>query len=154
ALQATLQVLIGPEAGRRIHLKSGQVARFGRTEWADFAFPYDRAMADVHFAIETGDDAVTLADVSKGKGVLVDGQKVETCVLRSGQRIAAGGLVFGVGTEALFGTSATGTGPITPIAQPPAAAPVELARKVSAKVDLSDSAKGLLDDEIGVLPYL
>jgi NAD-dependent dihydropyrimidine dehydrogenase PreA subunit len=30
-VQATLQILTGPETGRNIYLKSGQVARFGRT---------------------------------------------------------------------------------------------------------------------------
>src|SRR5262249_42910351 len=126
-VQAMLQILAGPESGRRIYLKNDQVARFGRTAWSDFAFPYDPDLADVHFSIETTDDAVKLTDLSQGVGVQVDGQKMAECRLRSGQKIQAGSLTFVLATERLFESSASGNGPVA-VARPPepAAPPSEL----------------------------
>lgn len=152
-MQATLQILTGPETNRNIYLKSGQVARFGRTEWSDFAFPYDHRLADVHFSIETTDDAVTLVDLSEGKGVLVDGQQSPQCRLRSGQKIKAGSMVFVVATEQLFATS--GTGPVAVALQTaPAAPPRDMARSLCESANLSESALGLLDDAVEILPFI
>ncbi len=151
-MQATLLIQTGPEAGRRIYLKSGQLARFGRTEWCDFAFPYDRHLADIHFSIETSDDAVTLIDLSEGKGVQIDGEKQETCQLRSGQKIRAGNMIFVIATELLFETG--DTGPIAVARTGPAGPPPQLARKICESAELSETAQGLLDDSIEVLPYI
>jgi hypothetical protein len=151
-VQATLQILAGPETGRRIFLKSGQVASFGRTEWSDFSFPYDHRLADVHFSIETTDDAVTLADLSQGQGVQVDGEKMTTCQLRSGQKIKAGNMTFAVGTELLFETS--GAGPVSVGPRTEQAAPLESARKVCESIELSEPAGEILDDTIEVLPFI
>jgi hypothetical protein len=152
-VQATFQILTGPETGRLIHLKSGQVARFGRTEWSDFAFPYDHRLADVHFSVETTDDGVTLVDLSDGKGVHVDGEKTTSSPLHSGQKIKAGSMIFAITTELLFETS--GAGPIAVARQtgpaPPAA---QLARKICETIDLAEPARELLDDVIEVLPFI
>ena len=152
-MQATLQILTGPETGRTIYLKSGQVARFGRTEWSDFAFPYDHRLADVHFSIETTEDGVILVDLSDGHGVQVDGEKATNFALRSGQKIKAGNLIFTIAAELLFETS--GAGPVA-VASPQAPAPAkaELASDICQTVDLSEQAQGLLDDTIEVVPYV
>lgn len=152
-MQAMLQILTGPESGRRIYLKTGQMASFGRTEWSDFAFSYDQRLADVHFSIETNDDTVTLVDTSDGKGVVVDGQKVTKCKLISGQKIKAGSLVFEVTTELLFETS--GSGPVA-VAQKQAAVPIptELAIRVCEDLELSDAATELLDQTTEVLTFV
>ena len=152
-MQAILQILTGPETGRKIHLKSGQMARFGRTEWCDFAFPYDLQLADVHFSIETGVNTVTLADLSSGNGLLVDGKIVTTCSLKSGQKFKAGNMVFAVTTELLFETS--GAGPVSVNQQKPGAPPpAELASPICESIELSEAAKGLLDDTIEILPFI
>jgi hypothetical protein len=151
-VQATLQILAGPETGRRIFLKSGQVASFGRTEWSDFSFPYDHRLADVHFSIETTDDAVTLSDLSQGQGVQIDGQKLTTCQLRSGQKIKAGNMIFAIGTELLFETSGAGPVSVGPRIEQ-VATPVS-ARKVCESVELSELAGDLLDDAIDVPTYI
>ena len=52
-MQLTLQITAGPHAGRKVLLRSGQIARIGRTEWADFSFPRD---ADLAGAQELGVD--------------------------------------------------------------------------------------------------
>jgi len=151
-VQLTLQILAGPETGRRIFLKSGQVASFGRTEWSDFAFPYDHRLADVHFSIETTDSAVTLSDLSKGHGVQIDGEKMTTCQLRSGQKIKAGSMIFAIGTEAPFETS--GAGPISVQSQSKQEPAPDLAKKLCETVELSEPARDMLDDTIEVLPFL
>jgi Family of unknown function (DUF6931)/Inner membrane component of T3SS, cytoplasmic domain len=152
-VQATLQLLNGPETGRTIHLKNGQVARFGRTEWSDFAFPYDRQLADVHFSIETTDDAVCLLDLSQGQGVQVDGVPATSCQLRPGQRIEAGSIVFAVDTEMPFETSRAG--PVATTLRPETTAPPpDLAKKVCESVELSEAGGLLLDDSVEVLPFL
>jgi hypothetical protein len=152
-LQATLQILIGPETGRMIHLKAGQVARFGRTEWCDFAFPYDALLADVHFSLETTDESVNLVDLSDGAGVLVDGKPTSNSWLRSGQKIQAGNLIFAITTERLFQTS--GAGPVSVARETaPAPPPPSLAREICEGLDLTDPARELIDDTIEIPPYL
>ena len=148
-----LQILTGPETGRKIYLKTGQMASFGRTEWSDFAFSYDNSLADVHFSIETNDDTVTLIDNSDGRGVVVDGQQITKCSLGSGQKIKAGNLVFAVTTELLFETS--GSGPVA-VAQKQTGVtiPAELAIRVCENLDLSDTATELLDKSTEVLPFI
>jgi hypothetical protein len=152
-LQATLQILIGPETGRMIHLKSGQVARFGRTEWCDFAFPYDPLLADVHFSLETTEESVNLVDLSDGAGVLVDGKPTSNCGLRSGQKIQAGNLIFAIATERLFQTSGAGPVSVARETAPPPPPPA-LARDVCEGVELTDPARELIDDTIEIPPYL
>src|SRR5262249_26983191 len=118
-----------------------------------FAFPYDPALADVHFSIETTEDTVLLTDLSQRDGVQVDGQKMTECRLRSGQKIQAGSLTFVVSTERLFETSSTG--PVAVARQSVEAAPTpDLARKVCEAVELSEPAHALLDNEIEVLPFI
>ena len=152
-MQATLQILTGPETGRNIYLKSGQMARFGRTEWSDFAFPYDHRLADVHFSIETATDAVTLVDLSEGKGVHVDGEIMTTCQLRSGQKIKAGNMIFTIATELPFDTS--DTGPIAHVRQTaPSVTAVKRAQQVCAGIELSEAARNLLDDTIEIVPFI
>ena len=154
-MQATLQILNGPEAGRRILIKSGQVLRFGRSEWSDIAFPYDPALADVHFAVETGDDAVTVTDLSGRGAMQVDGAEVVSGPVHSGQRISAGSLAFEVAIEVLFARSESGTGPVAvTLPEAPAAPRVKSACEVCETVDLSDAARELLDDSTGVLPFI
>ena len=51
-MQVILQAIDGPAAGTRFAMRRGQIARIGRTAWADFSVPADAAMAEVHFALE------------------------------------------------------------------------------------------------------
>ncbi len=148
-----LQILTGPEAGRKIYLKTGQMASFGRTEWSDFAFSYDHRLADVHFSIETDAGKVTLYDNSDGIGVVVDGKPTTKCTLVSGQKIKAGSLVFAVTTEILFETSRSG--PVA-VAQNPSIVPIptQLAIRICENLGLSDAAVELLDETTEVLPFI
>jgi hypothetical protein len=152
-MKVTLQILTGPETGRKIHLKSGQLARFGRTEWSDFAFPYDDQMAEVHFSVETKSNAVLLVDLSEGSGLQVDGKSVTNGSLKTGQKVKAGNMVFAITNETPFDT--LGAGAIAETQQTITARPIaELASKVCNVADLSETAQTLCDETVEVIPFL
>lgn len=86
-----LEVVSGPAAGRKLHLKAGQAARIGRTEWADFAVGDDRALADIHFAIECDGQGGQVRDLSGAAGTIVNDEPVQgTARVTSGTTIKAG----------------------------------------------------------------
>lgn len=66
------------------------MARFGRTDWADFSFPDDSAMAEVHFSVECGEAGVVLRPLSDSAPTLVNGKPAQETVLRPGDRVTAG----------------------------------------------------------------
>ncbi len=76
--------------GKRLTMRAGQVARFGRSDWADFAFHDDPVMAEVQFEIYCDDQACTLVTLVSEPPTLVNGQVVGNVRLRSGDRIQAG----------------------------------------------------------------
>ena len=53
-MRVILRAVGGPGQGVQFLVRRGQVARVGRTEWADFCVPADPAMSDVHFSVECG----------------------------------------------------------------------------------------------------
>jgi predicted component of type VI protein secretion system len=98
-MKALLQVTSAQDTGRRVDLRDGQVAQFGRTEWADFAFRQDAAMAEVHFAVACRADGVFLKVLAGDRDTLVNGEKVTEAQLHSGDEITAGLTVFSVMVE-------------------------------------------------------
>lgn len=89
------------------------MARFGRTDWADFSFPDDAAMADVHFQIEWKGSSLRLRHLAVGAATTVNGKPAAEGMLRSGDRIAAGRTTFLVeldGVEEDVAAEASGGG--------------------------------------------
>src|SRR5262245_34493445 len=94
-MQLTLQITTGPHAGRKVLLRSGQVARIGRTEWADFCFPKDADLADVHFAVQCQLHAAKVRKLAADKPLKVNTQDVPAeAELKSGDTIHAGQSAF------------------------------------------------------------
>lgn len=93
-MRVILRVKTGPLAGQNIHLREGQAAEIGRTQWADFNFPHDTEMADVHFAVHCARRGCILRDLGKGAGTLVNGEPVSETVLQPGDEITAGITAF------------------------------------------------------------
>lgn len=90
-MQLTLQITTGPHAGRKVLLRSGQVARIGRTEWADFSFPKDADLADVHFAVQCQLHAAKVRKLAADKPLKVNATDVAAeAELQSGDTIHAG----------------------------------------------------------------
>jgi len=100
-----VRVLNGPEAGSTIPLRAGQVARFGRTAWADFGFPSDPSLGDVHFELRCGRPGQVVLRNLDASGTFLDGVAISESTLRSGQKIAAGRTVFSVYFETTNGGS-------------------------------------------------
>ncbi len=93
-MQLTLQITAGPHAGRKVLLRSGQVARIGRTEWADFSFPQDAALADVHFAVQCQLHGAKIRKLAADKPLAVNAQEVTEAELHPGDTISAGNSKF------------------------------------------------------------
>lgn len=85
----TLEITGGPHAGEKIRVRTGQVARIGRTAWADFSLGKDSALADVQFAVDCRAGGVQLRNLAD-TAVAVDGKPVRDVALKSGDRITAG----------------------------------------------------------------
>src|SRR6185295_9806081 len=95
-MQLTLQITTGPHAGRKVLLRSGQVARVGRTEWADFSFPGDADLADVHFAVQCQLSGARLRKLAADRPLAVNAQEVSEAELQPGDIIQAGQTSFQV----------------------------------------------------------
>lgn len=89
----------GPAAGRRIVLRGGQIARVGRTDWADFSLPEDRDLADIHFAIHCNHDMVLIQTLAVDRETRVNGTPLSRSEVHHGDMIEAGSTVFHVEIE-------------------------------------------------------
>lgn len=115
-LGITLSVLTGATAGRKLRLATGQTARFGKTEWADYAFPDDGSMSDVHFAIECTHGKCLLRDQGSESGTFVDGKQIAEFQLHTGDEFTAGKTVFSVAIDGESPRVRTVTTPVANIA--------------------------------------
>ncbi len=102
---------------QRFQLRGNQVAKVGRSEWADFSFGGDPAMADVQFEIRSTSDACTLVSLSSKPPTFVNGQEVQTVGIRDGDQIDAGETRFLVHIEGERSTPSR-TAPPTEVASP------------------------------------
>ncbi|MCU0877366.1 MAG: hypothetical protein MUF06_06225 [Pirellulaceae bacterium] len=93
-MQLLLKVTAGPHSGQKILLRSGQVARVGRTEWADFSFPRDGQLADVHFAVRCDLSSAQVRALAADVPLLVNEQQVREAALQAGDTIRAGKSTF------------------------------------------------------------
>jgi len=91
-----LEIIAGPEIGRRVKLRESATVSFGRTEAAMHSFPDDPAMSALHFVVSLTSGTLRIENHSQSNGTLVNGARVESAVLRSGDTIAAGGTIFRV----------------------------------------------------------
>ncbi len=114
-MRVILEVISGPESGRRLPLRAGQKLRVGRTEWADLAVPSDGKMSGEHFLLETIGADCYLEDLGSTNGTQLNGRPVEArSALRHDDRILAGQTEFRVLVE--------GGAPLEALAEPPSAA--------------------------------
>lgn len=98
-MRIALNVRSGPSVGRRLLLRSGQGAKFGRSEWSDFAFPEDTSMSEQHFQINCDEMGAVIASHPKVT-TIVNGQPIsEPRRLVNGDVIQAGGSVLQVSID-------------------------------------------------------
>lgn len=155
-MPVTLQVTSGHSTGRRIHVARGQLAKIGRTEWADFSFPNDAVMADIHFVIKAEGADCSIRDSSGGIGTLVNGEPVTETALHTGDTVTAGQTVFSVEVEGESAPSPAADAVVTESSptvndgppRPPDAA------DYCRPLKMSDAAKALLADGMMPADYL
>lgn len=157
-MSVSLQVTSGPSIGMRIHVVRGQIVKFGRTDWADYSFPTDGSMADVHFSVHTNGPLYQIRDISSGAGTLVNGAPIKEAALHTGDMVFAGKTTFSVIVE---GESAPIRHPVpadtvaeelSKAAESPPT-PVQ-ATEFCRALKMSDQAKELLRDGMEPVDYL
>ncbi len=99
-MRVILEIISGPQRGRKIMLGALQSLRIGRTEWADFSVPHDGRMSSVHFGLETETAACYLRDLGSTNGTqLNDAAVTERVALHTGDRIQSGETIFSVNVD-------------------------------------------------------
>lgn len=106
-----LQVSGGQAIGQKFHLRRGQLARFGNSNWADFSFPDDPAMEEIQFEVRVDQAGPRLRHNGKQTETLVNGTAVKEQLLASGDVVIAGETTFSVYIEgeAIAAAPAAGT---------------------------------------------
>lgn len=93
-MHVTIKAIAGPASGEKFVLRHGQVARVGRTEWADFAVEHDEQLDDLHFELQCSTHECRLFTFDGAKPVLINGQQTAVATLRHADRIQAGQSTF------------------------------------------------------------
>jgi predicted component of type VI protein secretion system len=84
---------------RRIQLRSNQVAKVGRSEWAEFSFSDDASMSDVQFEVRSTESGCIVRSLSTESPTFVNGKEIKTTTLHDGDQIKAGRTKFVVRIE-------------------------------------------------------
>src|SRR5271154_7209668 len=93
-MQILLEIRSGPTAGTKISLTPGQPIRLGRNPKADQAFPDDKLMSSLHFAIDYSEKGCRILDLQSSTGTFLNGARVKEALLANGDEIRAGNTVF------------------------------------------------------------
>ncbi|MBK8467078.1 MAG: protein kinase [Chloracidobacterium sp.] len=92
----TLHVVAGPQTGRDFTFDQHDTFMIGRSEDAQFCLPQDRFFSRHHCLIEIAPPQAFLRDLGSTNGTYVNGMRVDTVYLKSGDRIQGGETVLEV----------------------------------------------------------
>ncbi len=95
-MRVTLHVVAGPQTGRDFTFDQHDTFLIGRSEDAQFCLPHDRFFSRHHCILEIAPPQTFLRDLGSTNGTFVNGMRVETAHLRSGDRIQGGETVLEV----------------------------------------------------------
>ena len=95
-MRVTLRVIAGPHAGRTFTFDQHETFLIGRSETAHFCLPEDRYFSRNHCILEIAPPQIFLRDLGSTNGTYVNGQRVESIYLKSGDHIQGGETVLGV----------------------------------------------------------
>ena len=102
-MRVTFHVVAGPQTGRDFTFEQHDTFMIGRSEDAQFCLPHDRFFSRHHCLVEVAPPQAFLRDLGSTNGTFVNGVKVESAYLKSGDRIQGGETVLEVevtsGTE-------------------------------------------------------
>ena len=93
-MRLVLEIHSSTLAGARIPLKFSRPLRIGRTDKADHAFPDDKQMSGLHFAIQHDEKGCRLLDLNSSNGTFLNGARVKEATLANGDEIRAGSTRF------------------------------------------------------------
>ncbi len=95
-MRVTLHVAAGPQTGRDFTFDQHDTFMIGRSEDAQFCLPHDRFFSRHHCILEIAPPQAFLRDLGSTNGTYVNGMRVETAYLKSGDRIQGGETVLEV----------------------------------------------------------
>ncbi len=95
-MRVTLRVIAGPQTGRVFTFEQHETFMIGRGEDSHFCLPQDRYFSRHHCILEIAPPQCFLRDLGSTNGTFVNGIRVETCYLKSGDRIQGGETVIEV----------------------------------------------------------
>jgi serine/threonine protein kinase len=95
-MRVTLRVVAGPHTGRAFTFDQHDTFLIGRTETAHFCLPEDRYFSRHHCLLEIAPPQCFLRDLGSTNGTFVNGMRLETAHLKSGDRIQGGETVIEV----------------------------------------------------------
>jgi hypothetical protein len=93
-MRILLEIRSGPTSGAKIALTPGQPLRLGRNPKADHAFPDDKLMSSLHFAVDHGEKGCRILDLQSSNGTFLNGARVQEAILVNGDEIRAGNTLF------------------------------------------------------------
>jgi pSer/pThr/pTyr-binding forkhead associated (FHA) protein len=95
-MQLVLEATAGPHQGRKIVVRTGQTATFGRTERAEYTFPLDEQMSGLHFSLEYAPPDCRIRDLGSANGTFLGSSRVQDAAMHPSDTIRAGRTVFSV----------------------------------------------------------
>ena len=95
-MRVTLRVIAGPHTGRTFTFDQHETFLIGRSETAHFCLPEDRYFSRNHCILEIAPPQIFLRDLGSTNGTYINGQRVESIYLKSGDHIQGGETVLGV----------------------------------------------------------
>src|SRR5678816_2475341 len=95
-MRVTLHVVAGPQTGRVFTFDQHDTFIIGRSEDANFCLPHDRFFSRHHCIVEIAPPQAFLRDLGSTNGTFINGMRVESAYLRSGDRIQGGETVLEV----------------------------------------------------------
>ena len=95
-MRVTLHVVAGPQTGRDFTFDQHDTFMIGRSEDAQFCLPQDRYFSRHHCILEIAPPQAFLRDLGSTNGTYVNGMRVETAHLKSGDRIQGGETILEV----------------------------------------------------------
>src|SRR5437762_5651280 len=115
-MRVSLNVVAGPQTGRSFTFDQHDTFMIGRSEDSQFCLPHDRFFSRHHCLIEIAPPQAFLRDLGSTNGTYVNGMRVETAHLKSGDRIQGGETVLEVEVSAGMETAELGMIASTPSA--------------------------------------
>ncbi|MBK7393252.1 MAG: protein kinase [Chloracidobacterium sp.] len=95
-MRVNLNVVAGPQTGRTFTFDQHDTFMIGRSENAQFCLPQDRFFSRHHCILEIAPPQAFIRDLGSTNGTFVNGMRVDTAYLKSGDRIQGGETVLEV----------------------------------------------------------